>query len=226
MFYSLLLREFARRVKPLGITRECGEFFEVQPFDLLRKRIWFFAKEAHNYTEELDELELPLHYLKDMDSLMYKVREFASTLWIPYVEIVEGCTPVKFRDSDSGFDLVSRINCEIESKSYALVPCGIILALPPFLEGQIRGRSSFAVRGILTHFGTIDSGYRGELGPILFNMSNETLRISRGDRVCQLVIVPKTHLPPIIRKFELMAVPHFKETDRGDKGFGSTGLRL
>jgi len=218
------LRAFASRVKRLGIVRKEWNVFEVEPFEITHKRITFGDSNRESFSEDLDELQFSFSELNAPDLLDYRVELFASVLNVPYYKIDDKCDPIRFRDTDSGFDLVSREDCEIRPRRHAVVPCGIILILPNFLEAQIRGRSGFAKRGILTHFGTIDSEYRGELGPVLFNFTNEAFRIKRGDRVCQVVIVPKVSLPNVIRKYNLASVSSFKPTSRGRNGFGSTGV--
>jgi dUTP pyrophosphatase len=101
----------------------------------------------------------------------------------------------------------------------AHVPTGFSYAIPEGYEGQVRPRSGLALRhGLMLPNapGTIDSDYRGELGVILINMGKEPVRISRGDRIAQLVIAPVT-------RAELTEVSDVGATERGDGGFGSTG---
>ncbi|MEM4460611.1 MAG: hypothetical protein QXY70_00550, partial [Nanopusillaceae archaeon] len=88
---------------------------------------------------------------------------------------------------------------------------------------QVRGRSGYARRGIFTHFGTVDSGYRGEVGPILFNFNDVPFKIEKGDRVCQVVFVSK--LGKEYDSIKLIEVDEVNETERGSCGFGSTGVK-
>ncbi len=117
---------------------------------------------------------------------------------------------------DSGADLVSTINETIWPFCYALVPTGVVLELPLGYEGQIRGKSGLASKGIIVHWGTIDSTYRGKIKVIMYNFSFRPKRIKAGDRIAQLVIAPVTQAT-----FALGEVN--KNTERGDGGFGSTG---
>ncbi len=123
----------------------------------------------------------------------------------------------------SGFDLRAAISETLELKPGArvLVPTGFAIAVPPGYEAQIRPRSGLALRhGIVlpNSPGTIDSDYRGELQVIVFNAGTETFVIERGDRIAQLVIAPVTR--PIWEEVDTL-----DSTQRGDGGFGHTGMR-
>jgi dUTP pyrophosphatase len=101
----------------------------------------------------------------------------------------------------------------------ALVPTGLMIALPPHHEAQVRPRSGLALKfGItcLNSPGTIDADYRGEVGVILANLGAEPFVVRRGDRIAQMVIAPVTR-----GVFEEVA--SLDETARGAGGFGSTG---
>lgn len=101
----------------------------------------------------------------------------------------------------------------------ALVPTGLVLALPEGYEGQVRPRSGLALRSgatVLNSPGTIDSDYRGEVGVLLVNLGREPVVIERGDRIAQLVIAP-------VVQARLIEVRATSKTKRGAGGFGSTG---
>tara|TARA_B100000925_G_C21901583_1_gene427339 strand:+ start:257 stop:592 length:336 start_codon:yes stop_codon:yes gene_type:complete len=101
-----------------------------------------------------------------------------------------------------------------------LVPTGIKIALPKKYEGQIRPRSGLALKHgitVLNSPGTIDADYRGELGVILINLSDENYKIKPGDRIAQLVISNFTEV-----KWKL--VQDLGDSERGELGFGSTGF--
>lgn len=102
----------------------------------------------------------------------------------------------------------------------ALIPTGLIIAIPAGTEGQIRPRSGLAVRHGLTVLnapGTIDSDYRGEVGVILINLGHESFTVSRGMRIAQLVVQP-------VLRARIEEVHQLDDTSRGDGGFGSTGI--
>jgi dUTP pyrophosphatase len=102
----------------------------------------------------------------------------------------------------------------------ALVPTGLVMALPPGYEAQVRPRSGLALRHgvtVLNSPGTIDADYRGEVQVLLVNLGTDPFPIRRGERIAQLVVAPVT-------KAVLKAVTRLGETVRGAGGFGSTGL--
>ena len=102
----------------------------------------------------------------------------------------------------------------------ALVPTGFTMALPPGFEAQIRPRSGLALRSGVTCLntpGTIDADYRGPVNVLLVNLGAETVTISRGERIAQLIVAPVSRA-----SFDLVeALP---STGRGAGGFGSTGI--
>lgn len=102
-----------------------------------------------------------------------------------------------------------------------LVPTGLYIELPHGYEGQMRPRSGLAIKRGLTCLnspGTIDSDYRGELKVILVNLGNETQQIEHGDRIAQLVINK-------VEQIDLVQVTALNSSQRGEGGFGHTGVR-
>ena len=100
-----------------------------------------------------------------------------------------------------------------------LIPTGLRMALPVGFEAQIRPRSCLALKHGITLLntpGTIDADYRGEIGVIMINLSDEPFVINDGERIAQMVIA--RHEQP-----ELVAVEVLDETERGEGGFGHTG---
>jgi dUTP pyrophosphatase len=94
------------------------------------------------------------------------------------------------------------------------------MALPPMYEAQVRPRSGLALKKgvtVLNTPGTIDSGYRGEVGVILINLGEEDFEIKKGDKIAQIVIAPVTVA-------EIVETDVIDDTDRGEGGFGSTGV--
>ena len=103
-----------------------------------------------------------------------------------------------------------------------LIPTGIQIALPKGYEAQVRPRSGLALKkgiSVLNSPGTIDSDYRGDIGVILINLSNENFIIQNGDRIAQLIV---TSYSQILWEEQ----GHLDETGRGQSGFGSTGVKL
>lgn len=102
-----------------------------------------------------------------------------------------------------------------------LIPTGLFIELPVGYEAQIRPRSGLALKRGLTVLntpGTIDADYRGEIGVILINMSNEPQTIEPAERICQMVIAK--HEQPQLIEVELLG-----ETERGAGGFGHSGVK-
>ena len=122
--------------------------------------------------------------------------------------------------SDAGMDVRSVDEVVIPAGKRALVHTGLVMLLPPGYEAQVRPRSGLALKfgvTVLNTPGTIDSGYRGEVGVILINLGDEDFTVHTGDKIAQLVIAPVTQ--PETAETDVV-----DETDRGAGGFGSTGL--
>ena len=101
-----------------------------------------------------------------------------------------------------------------------LIPTGLRLAIPAGCEGQVRPRSGLALKHGLTVLnspGTIDADYRGELAVILINLGDEPFTVTRGMRIAQLVFAE-------VRQAELVIVDKLVPTERGEGGFGHSGL--
>lgn len=121
----------------------------------------------------------------------------------------------------AGMDLRANIDTPILLKPMQrkLVPTGLYIALPEGFEAQIRPRSGFALKKGITLLntpGTIDADYRGEIGVIVVNLSEEDFIIEDGERIAQMVIAR-------YEKAEWEEVEVLGETERGDGGFGHTG---
>lgn len=121
---------------------------------------------------------------------------------------------------DSGMDLFSIEDQEILPGEAKLIYTGIAVELPIGTEAQIRPRSGLALKHSITVLntpGTIDAGYRGEIGVILINHGKTTFYVSKGMRIAQMVIAPVLHV-------EIEEAKELNETLRGSGGFGSTGF--
>ena len=129
--------------------------------------------------------------------------------------------PAYAHPSDAGMDVRSVEELVIPAGKRALVHTGLIVLLPPLYEAQVRPRSGLALKfgvTVLNTPGTIDSGYRGEIGVILANFGDADFIVKKGDKIAQLVIAPVTQP-------EVCEVSEIDETDRGAGGFGSTGRK-
>lgn len=124
--------------------------------------------------------------------------------------------PKRAHDTDAGFDLYAREDGHIFPNARAVFDTGVHIAIPEGYEGHIRSRSSMMVKkGCITD-GTIDSGYTGSIGVILFNLSGKLVEIKKGEKIAQIVIEP-------IFAPDLEVVEELEATERGNGGFGSTG---
>ncbi|GAB2762730.1 dUTP diphosphatase [Salinimicrobium soli] len=125
--------------------------------------------------------------------------------------------------SSAGMDLRANIQEPVKLKPLerAIIKTGLFIELPVGYEAQVRPRSGLAAKKgitVLNSPGTIDADYRGEIGVILVNLSNEEFTVENGERVAQLVISRHEHI--FWKEVEVL-----EETSRGEGGFGSTGTK-
>lgn len=131
--------------------------------------------------------------------------------------------PAYSTECSAGMDVRANLSepMVLQPMQRALVPTGLKIALPRGYECQLRPRSGLALKHGITLVntpGTIDADYRGEIGVILINLSQEPFVINDGERICQMVIAPYT-------RGEWETVDALDQTERGSGGFGHTGVR-
>ncbi|HET8865889.1 MAG TPA: dUTP diphosphatase [Gracilimonas sp.] len=148
-----------------------------------------------------------------MKQVLIKKLKHAKDLPLPNYESV----------SAAGMDLRAAVETPIVIKpgERKMIPTGLQMALPIGYEAQVRPRSGLAVKHGITMLntpGTIDADYRGELKMIAINHGEEEFIVNHGDRIAQMVIAPVTQFP-------VVEVDELDETDRGEGGFGSTGVK-
>lgn len=136
---------------------------------------------------------------------------------------LSGSLPTYATDGASGMDLRAFIDEPVilQPMEMRLIPTGLFVQIPEGYEGQVRARSGLAIKhgiGLVNSIGTIDSDYRGELKIPVINFGNESFTINNGDRIAQLVIASYERVTPIV-------VSELDETDRGEGGFGHTGVK-
>lgn len=122
----------------------------------------------------------------------------------------------------AGMDLRANLDAPVTLRPLerALIPTGLFIALPDGYEAQIRPRSGLAIKkgiSLVNAPGTIDADYRGEIGVILVNLSNEDFIVEDGERIAQMVIAR-------YEQAQFMPVEVLNETERGEGGFGHTGM--
>ena len=125
--------------------------------------------------------------------------------------------------ASAGMDLRANISEPITLKSLerTIVKTGLFIELPIGFEAQVRPRSGLAAKKgitVLNSPGTVDADYRGEIGVILVNLSNEDFVIENGERIAQLIIAKH-------ERAEWLEVLELSETSRGEGGFGRTGVK-
>lgn len=123
----------------------------------------------------------------------------------------------------AGMDVRANLSDSIELKPMerVLVKTGLFLEIPSGFECQVRPRSGLALKKgitVLNTPGTIDADYRGEVGVILINLSQETVLIEDGERIAQLIFAE-------VKQAQFTEVESLTETERGSGGFGSTGIK-
>lgn len=124
--------------------------------------------------------------------------------------------------ASAGMDLRAKLDSPIvlEPLERGIVKTGLFIELPVGVEAQVRPRSGLAIKKgvtVLNAPGTIDADYRGEIGVILINLSNEPFTINHGDRIAQLVIAKHESIT-------WKPAEKLSDSDRGTAGFGSTGI--
>ena len=132
----------------------------------------------------------------------------------------EAQLPAYAHPGDAGMDVRSIEELTLAPGARALVHTGLVLMLPPDAEAQVRPRSGLALKHgvtVLNTPGTIDAGYRGEVGVILVNLGTEPFTVEKGMKIAQIVVSP-------VAQAEIVEVVSVDETDRGAGGFGSTGI--
>lgn len=140
---------------------------------------------------------------------MIKIKKLSATAIIPkYI-----------REGDAAMDLYADETKILAPNTRTIVKTGIAMAIPQGHVGLIWDRSGMAIKqGIKSMGGVIDANYRGEIGVILHNLSQETLTIEPGMRIAQMIIQE-------VHQKQLIEVKELDETVRGENAFGSTGLK-
>jgi dUTP pyrophosphatase len=195
--------------------------------------IWAQIRDQFEKVKQEAGIEPDQDYQKELEELLgfsdeEMQREFESSLRTQTIEVElinkDAKLPSYAYPSDSGFDLFASESITMEEFSRALVPTGVKLSFSEGFEVQIRPKSGLAYKQgitVLNTPGTIDSGYNGEIKIILFNTNKHAITIEKGQKIAQAVLCPV-----IVGKYvNLHHVNKIGDTDRGDNGFGSTGIK-
>jgi dUTP pyrophosphatase len=168
--------------------------------------------EEYNFENEIDFNELDKTFDENLDG----------KITITYVSSSGKELSYNY-PSDSGFDLYSNEEIIIPPFGRALIPTGIYFDLPQDFEVQVRSKSGLAINQglmVLNSPGTVDEGYTGEIKVIIFNTNQSEFKIEKGMKVAQAVVSRCV----TGRWVNLVEVNQIKEKDRGENGFGSTGI--
>jgi len=126
--------------------------------------------------------------------------------------------PVRKREGDAGLDLYSVEEVVLKPNEWVAVPTGIAVEIPKGHFGLIKDRSGLALKHALHCLaGVVDENYRGEVKVVLINLGRKEVKLPKGTRIAQLLIVPYLRV-------EVEEVKELSDTERGEKGFGSSGL--
>ena len=194
--------------------------------------IWKQIQQTFNQIKQDTGIEPEEDYIKELEDMLgmsvddmnegHMTMMKTRTLGVELVH-EDAKVPSYAYPSDSGFDLRSTIEINIPPFGRSLIPTGIKLSIPEEYEIQVRPKSGLALNQGLTVLntpGTVDSGYVGEIKVIVFNTNNETVTVSKGMKIAQAVLCPV-----VCGKYVSLELTNkVEDKDRGDKGFGSTGL--
>ena len=123
----------------------------------------------------------------------------------------------KGHDTDSGYDLKTTRPFKLLPNQVKLIPTSLYLELDKNIEAQVRPKSSINAKGILVHFGTVDSDYRGEVQVVMQNLNQHGVEFEVGQKIAQIVFSKKTEV--VLEQTNNIE----NNTQRGIEGFGSTG---
>jgi dUTP pyrophosphatase len=170
----------------------------------------------------LDSLGINMDEMEDyFNSSMNQKLDLKVSL--KYTNESENKEPEYAYESDSGFDLRSTEESWIQANSRSLISTGLKFDIPDGYEIQVRSKSGLALNQglmVLNSPGTVDSGFLGEVKVIMFNTTNERIKIEKGQKIAQAVLCPVLSGKWV----DLIKVGELEEKDRNDKGFGSTNL--
>jgi dUTP pyrophosphatase len=174
--------------------------------------------------EDIDYNLLFQEHGVDIKSLEEEMNNYSPKLDLGYKKISEDAiTPNYNYESDSGFDLYSTEEIVVKPLGRALIPTGLVFDIKDGHEIQVRSKSGLAINQglfVLNSPGTVDNGYLGEIKVIIFNTNSEPFTIKKGMKVAQAVLCPVVNGKWV----ELLNTESLSSKDRGDNGFGSTGI--
>lgn len=187
--------------------------------DIMKKTLGDdFEEDGDDFNNIIDELGF------DMKDLQKEFENYQPKLDLGYVKLNENAIiPFYNYSSDSGFDLYSTTDLEIPPFGRVLVPTGLAFDIQDGYEIQVRSKSGLALKQglmVLNSPGTVDNGYTGEVQVIVFNTNNYIVTIPKGMKIAQAVLCPVVNGKWV----NLVEQKTINEKERGENGFGSTGI--
>ena len=198
----------------------------------IKPEVWAQVLEQFEKIKSDSGIEPELDYIKQLEDMLgMSVEEMNRETEITLrtkrlgVELIheDAKFPSYAYPSDSGFDLYSTIDYKLSAFERALIPTGLKLSIPDEYEIQVRPKSGLAINQGLTVLntpGTVDSGYNGEIKVIMFNTNNHEVIVTKGMKIAQAVLCPVVNGTFV----QLEQIDKIEDKDRGDNGFGSTGI--
>jgi len=177
-----------------------------------------------NAGENYDAKNIALELGLDIDHLEEQLEKHNPKMEVKYSSSNDdSVNPEYAYSTDSGFDLYSTEEVYIDGLSRELISTGLHFDIPDGYEIQVRSKSGLALKQglmVLNSPGTVDQGYTGEIKVIMFNTTNEKIKINKGQKIAQAVVCPVVSGKWI----NLVKVKNIENKDRSEKGFGSTGI--
>lgn len=160
----------------------------------------------------------------DINELDRDMKSYNTKVNVNYtINHQDSVDPVYAYPTDSGFDLHSTEEIEIDPFGRALIPTGLIIDIPEHYEIQVRSKSGLALKQglmVLNSPGTVDQGYTGEIKVILFNTNNHKITVNKGQKIAQAVFAPVV----CGKWIQWNKIVKIEDKDRSSNGFGSTGI--
>nr|XP_014099033.2 deoxyuridine 5'-triphosphate nucleotidohydrolase isoform X1 [Bactrocera oleae] len=175
---------------------------------------------ASSCIQKMSTIEVLKKKLEDIENPLPKKMKIESKCVLRFAKLTEHArAPVRGSPRSAGLDLQSAYDVKVPARGKALVKTDLQVQVPEGSYGRVAPRSGLAVKNFIdVGAGVVDEDYRGNLGVVLFNHSDEDFEVKRGDRIAQF-ICERIFYP------ELEEVDKLDETERGAGGFGSTGIK-
>ena len=203
---------------PAGVTT-IGVPMEIEAALGVNKPV-VLVSDAPSWALETGHPQMHRATLESVPEILSRIQKTHTNAEYVSVVVDEGAQePRRAYKDDAGYDLVVSEDAIIEPGQFSDIHCGVSVQLPEDSWGLITGRSStLRNRGLMVAQGVIDTGYRGELFAGVWNLTDQAVHVSKGERLAQLILMNNRTLGT-----ELVQVDQLDPSPRGSKGFGSSG---